>query len=256
MTDAVTARERDQLVKLNRANARQAEREAAMREKVLLAETMDLLTAQFEAEDQLWKEAIVIATEAVNKANAQIAAQCAELGIPAAEAPQIRTAWQARGASYADRDRRAELRRLAEVRLAALTKTAKTAIQASALEVERQLVLSGLESSEARAIFDSLPTVEQLMPALDLDDLGVKRWQPPEDIAGRLTTPLTPAQRKRRQVLRAIEANPGASDRKIAQLANCDHKTVAAYRRERGEVPAITGDSPTGPEDDADEDNA
>jgi hypothetical protein len=87
--------------------------------------------------------------------------------------------------------------------------------------------------------------VEQLMPNLSLEDLGVKRWQPPEDIAAQLTTPMTPAQRRKRQILRAIEANPGASDRKIAEIASCDHKTVATYRRERGEFPAIGGESPT-----------
>lgn len=82
------------------------------------------------------------------------------------------------------------------------------------------------------------------MPNLSLEDLGVKRWQPPEDIAAELTTPMTPAQRRKRQILRAIEANPGASDRKIAEIANCDHKTVAAHRRESGEFPAIGGESP------------
>ena len=76
-----------------------------------------------------------------------------------------------------------------------------------------------------------MPTVADLMPALSLEDLGVKHWQPPEDIAAQLTTPMTPAQRRKRQILRAIEANPGASDRTIAQIAGCDHKTVATHRR-------------------------
>ena len=90
-----------------------------------------------------------------------------------------------------------------------------------------------------------MPTVADLMPALSLQDLGVTRWQPPEDIAAQLTTPMTPAQRRQRQIRRAIEANPGASDRKIAEIAHCDHKTVAAHRREGGEFPAIGGESPT-----------
>ena len=44
-----------------------------------------------------------------------------------------------------------------------------------------------------------MPTVADLMPALSLQDLGVTRWQPPEDIAAQLTTPMTPAQRRQRR---------------------------------------------------------
>ncbi len=121
--------------------------------------------------------------------------------------------------------------KLAEATLPALTKTAKTLIQGGALDVEERLIVDGLQSDEARSVSASMPTVEALTPALTLEDLGVKRWQPPEDIAAQLTTPLTPAGRRRRRVLRAIEANPGASDRKIAAIAGVDHKTVAAARR-------------------------
>jgi hypothetical protein len=242
---AMTKAERDQLIALSRRRARQAEREAEMREKVLLAEVIDLMTAEFQAEDRLWKEAVTIAQEAAAKANAHIRTVCADLGIPPDEAPQVRTGWEPRGSSYRDRERRAELRKLAETRLTALTKTAKAAIQAEQLRVEEQLVLGGLRSDEAREFLASMPGPEQLMPPLSLDDLGVKRWQPPEDAAGQLTTPLTPAQRKQRQVRRAIEANPGVSDREIGRLTNVDHKTVAKARRDRGELPAISGEIPT-----------
>jgi hypothetical protein len=137
----VNKTERDQLSKLARLRAKQAEREAEAREKVLLAEVQDQLTAQFDDHDQ------------------------------------------------------------------------------------------------------SMPSAEQLMPPLRLEDLGVVRWQPPEDAAAQLTTPQTPAAKRRRRILRAIEANPGASDRRIAEIAGCDHKTVSAHRN-RGEMPAIVGKTP------------
>jgi hypothetical protein len=243
MTD-MTKAERDQLIGLARRRARQAEREAEMREKILLAEVINDMTAEYEARDALWADAVMIAEEAALKANAQIAARCADLGIAPKDAPRLTLHWQARNPEYDNNGRRAELRKLAETRLAALTKTAKTAIQAGALEVEEQLIMGGLESTKAKAFLDSMPTVEQLMPSLRLDDLGVVRWQPPKDAASQLTTPLTPAQRRRRQIRRAIEANPGASDRKIAEIACCDHKTVAKYRCHRGEVPALSEEFP------------
>jgi hypothetical protein len=68
------------------------------------------------------------------------------------------------------------------------------------------LVLGGLQSGEARELFNALPTVEALMPALTLDDLGVTHWQPPDDIAAQLTTPTTTADLARRQERRAIES--------------------------------------------------
>lgn len=58
-------------------------------------------------------------------------------------------------------------------------------------------------------------------------------------------THITTANRRRRRILRAIDANPGASDRKIAEIAGVDHKTVAAHRRERWELPRPVGNFPT-----------
>lgn len=240
----MTKSEREQLSKLARLRARQAEREAEAREKILLAEVQDQLTAEFDAHDELWAEAVTIAEEAAAKANAHIRAVCADLGIPPREAPQPGLAWHC-GPSYSDEKRRGELRKLAATRLAALTKTAKAAIGDRLLEVETELIASDLKSGDAKAFLLAMPTAEQLMPPLSIEELGVVRWQPPEDAATQLITPLSPAEKRRRRILRAIEANPGASDRKIAQIAGVDHKTVAAHRRDRREVPAIGGEIPT-----------
>ena len=89
-----------------------------------------------------------------------------------------------------------------------------------------------------------MPTVQALMPPLSLEDLGVIRWQPPEDAAGQLTTPLTPAQRRRRQILRAIEANPARP------TARSPRSRAATTRPSpppagRGDFPAIGGEIPT-----------
>jgi hypothetical protein len=226
----MTKPDRDALIGLNRRRARQAEREAEARERVLLAEVEDLMTAEFEAHDRLWAEAVNIAKDAMAKANAQIQAQCLDLGIPPKHAPGLSLTWHARSSEFTDSSRRAELRRLAASRLAALTKTAKSAIQAASLNVEEQLILGGLQSGEARAFIAAMPTPEQLMPPLSLEDLGVVHWQPPEDAASQLTTPLTTTARNRRRIRRLIVAMPDASDREIARIANVDHKTVAAQR--------------------------
>jgi hypothetical protein len=235
--------DRDALIRVARARAKQAEADA--RAKVLLADVLNDITAEYNAHDALWADAVAIAEGYAAKANAQIQVRCAELGVPPAQAPGLELGWRRRSAQFSDQDRRSEVRKLAEARLDALTQNAKTAIRASALDVEEQLILGGLESAEAKEFLAALPTVVQLMPPLAIEDLGVVRWQPPEDAAARLTTWLSPADRRDRRVLRAIEANPGASDRRIAEIAGVDHKTVAAYRRERGEIATAAGEIPS-----------
>jgi hypothetical protein len=236
----ISKAEVDRLLRLAKARAKQAEREAEAREKILLAEVRDQLTAEFDAHDALWAEAVTIAEEAAAKANSHIRAVCSDLGIPPSEAPQLALGWASRGPSYSDKQRRAELYKLAETRLAAATKAAKAGIGDRLLDVETELLAGQLESTAALAFLASMPTVETLMPPLQIEDLGVVRWQPPEDAATQLTTPLTPADKRRRRVRRAIEANPGLSDRAIAKLAGVDHKTVAAHRG--GELPAAAGE--------------
>ena len=86
------------------------------------------------------------------------------------------------------------------------------------------------------------------MPSLSLDDLRVRHWQPPDGAASALLSPSTPADRKQRQILRAIESHPEASNRELAELAGCYHKTIAAYRNRAefpGELPAPGGEFPT-----------
>jgi hypothetical protein len=79
------------------------------------------------------------------------------------------------------------------------------------------------------------------MPPLSLGDLGVKTWQPAADAARELLEAPTGTDRRRKLIARAIEQNPGASDRRIAQVTGFDHKTVAKYRAE--EVLAISGEA-------------
>jgi hypothetical protein len=232
----VNKSERDDLIRLVRLRAKQARSDAETRAKILIAETEDLMAGQFEAEDALWASAVAIAEKAAALANERIAEQCALLGIPPHHAPGLELMWRSRSREFTSPGRRAEVRKLAQARLAALTSAAKSAIDNQALEAETALVAGSLESADARAVLDAMPTAEQLMPALSLDDLGVKTWQPPEGAVSALLTPSTPADRKRRKVLAAIEAHPGWSDRKIAEIAGADHETVAAYRRRAGET--------------------
>ena len=88
----------------------------------------------------------------------------------------------------------------AQIKLGYAGDALKTMIDGEALKAETALLVCGLESDEARQLAAALPTAEELMPALGLEDLGVKGWQPPQDAASRLLTPSAPADRKRRRM--------------------------------------------------------
>lgn len=241
----MSRRDRDDLIRIVKARARQAKTEAEQREKVLLAETENLISTEFEARDEMWAEAVTIAEEATTKANAQIAARCADLGIPTKYAPKLTMGWTRRAYEFQDPSKRSELRKRTMIRLAALTKTAKTLIDKKVLDIEEALIIGNLESDQARELVEAMPSVDTLMPALGLDDIGVVGWQPPVDSAAELMKPTTTADIKRKRVRQAIAANPDASNRRIAELAGVDHKTVAKHREAGGEIPALGGEIPT-----------
>ena len=139
-TNPMTNADRQALIRIVKARAKQAEREAEMREKIVIVEVLDLMTAEYAARDELWSDAVAIAEEAAAKANTQIQLRCAELGIPAKHAPQLELGWRSRSGEFINPSRRAELRKLAEAKAPAVTKTAKTAIQFAALNIEERLV--------------------------------------------------------------------------------------------------------------------
>jgi hypothetical protein len=247
--NGMTREERKDLIGLARLTAKTAKAQVKEREKVLLAEVEDTLNAEFSARDELWAGAIRIAEAAVAATNEKVRAECAALGIPERDAPHVGLSWYGQSARFADPQARAETRKLAQVRLTALSETARASIDAKALEVETTLIAGGLESGEAIAFVESMPSVEALMPALTLRDLGVKRWQPPREAARELLTPSTPADMRRKQIMQAVEQNPGASNRQIAAVTGFDHHTVGKYRAQAGEsageLPAGAGELPS-----------
>jgi hypothetical protein len=233
--------ERNDLIRLVKARAQQARSEADQRKAVLLNEAEELMAAEFEARDEMWAEAVAIAGDAAAKANDLIRARCQDLGIPARFAPSVDIGWSARSPEFRAAGRRAELRKLAQSRVETLTKTAKTMIDRQALDAETALLAGGLESEDARAHLVAMKTVEELMPTLTLDDIGVKHWQPDPGAAAALLTPGGAMSRRRKLILQAIERSPAASNRQIAAAIGCDPKTVAAARR-AGEVGADGGE--------------
>lgn len=171
MTTSISRTERIELARLVKLRARVAKEDIATREAALLADVEAQLAAHYSSRHEAWVEITEGARKAVADADSEIAARCRALGIPEQLRPRITTSWYDRGEN-ADKSRRAELRKVAQTRLAANARAAKVEIDRSAADLLTQLAAGALESSESRSFLEAMPTIDQLMPRLVLPELS------------------------------------------------------------------------------------
>jgi hypothetical protein len=124
-------------------------------------------------QDAVWAAATKEAQKVVDEAQEQIAERCKERGIPKSFAPGLALQWYGRGEN-ATSARRAELRRVAQAEIAAMSKAAITKIERKSLELRTQVVAMALKSSAAKVFLESLEPVEQMMHLLDFGEIERK----------------------------------------------------------------------------------
>jgi hypothetical protein len=161
----MTAAERVELGKLVRLNAKVAKDEAEARGLAMLADAEAKLAARFKMEDEMWADITATARKQVEEANAAIAALCRQRGVPEEFRPELRVGWFGRGEN-AYKERRAELRRLAQAQVEAVVKEAKVEIDRAAAEQITHITQCGLTSQEARAFIEAMPSPGDLMPPI------------------------------------------------------------------------------------------
>jgi hypothetical protein len=168
--DGMSRRDREDLLKLARARERVAKSGIKHRAAELLAQVEEELSAIYRERDPRWAAITDEAERVVAEADAAIAAKCRDLGIRESFRPGLHLNWWSRGEN-ASRERRVELRRLAERRIAALAQGAQTAIERASVDVQTHLLAGGLETAAARAFLDSMPTPAGLMPPIPVAEL-------------------------------------------------------------------------------------
>jgi hypothetical protein len=260
----MTAKDRDKLAVLARKRAKVTETMVSERVNVLRADVEDQLAANYKFDDARWADINQRTMREVAKTDAEIAAICRRVGIPEHLRPKISVGWDSRGENLLA-SRRAELRKLAYARIDAAAESAKVHIGVSLVDVETELIRDGLESAEAIAYLDSMPTPEQLLPQIAVAELEpgtpTRRhgkseedfrgrfggWEPPTGAGAALLTPSSASIReeKRQAIAAALTANPGQSDRQIASLVGVSHKTVGKLRSVAGEIPTEGGEIPS-----------
>lgn len=168
--DPMTARERAELAQLMRRREAVAKTAAKQRAAVVLARAEADLAATFRADDDRWAVVMAAAHAAVEAANAEIARVCREEGVPREFAPSLNTYWLSRGENGL-KERRVELRRVAESRVKAMELAARTEIERRSVEAQTAILAGGLADGAARRMLDSLPSADALMPALAVAEL-------------------------------------------------------------------------------------
>jgi hypothetical protein len=95
------------------------------------------------------------------------------LGIPKRFRPQLEVEWYGRGENMF-KERRTELRNVAESQLEARAARAKVTIDHDELNLTTKIVQEGLDSEHAKAFLAALPSVETLMPPVSLPEIEAK----------------------------------------------------------------------------------
>ena len=84
--------------------------------------------------------------------------------------PSLHVGWYDRGEN-ADAKRRTELRKVAQTRLEARARAAKLEVERHEVTVLEKLAAGALESTEAKAFLEAIPSASELMPTVTLAEL-------------------------------------------------------------------------------------
>jgi cell fate regulator YaaT (PSP1 superfamily) len=177
MPEAITRAERNDLMALARRREKVAKTQVEARSAELLADFERQMASVYTFDDdETWQKAMDDATKALQEADETIKERCKELGIPMEYRPGVGINWHGRGQNEVIR-RQAELRRVAKSRIKELAESAKHRIEAASVDVQEQLMVTGLNQA-AREALAGMPTPEQLMPVLDVIELENAVSQP------------------------------------------------------------------------------
>lgn len=166
----MTKHEREALAKLIRQRERLAKTAAAERSAQLLADFEQQADRIYHYnEDEVWQRVMAAAKEAIGKAQQEIANRCRELGIPGPFQPTVSVAWHQQRAAISQE--RAKMRQVARRRIEQIEASARTAIERASVSAQEALLTGGLTTDAAKLFAEALPSVEELMPNLDMAQL-------------------------------------------------------------------------------------
>jgi hypothetical protein len=166
----MTKSEREELAKVLRERRRLGTKMVEQQKAKLRADAEEQLAEIYRSDDAAWRDLTMAAEGYIRKADRELAKRCEELGIRPEFRPRLSLSWYGRGEN-ASKERRAELRKVMETRLDEMAKAATVQIESKILEGLTLLAADGLESSAAQAFLAGMPSVDALMPSIDVTAL-------------------------------------------------------------------------------------
>jgi len=166
----MSSAERSELAKLVRLRSRVAKNEVMATIGTKMARFESHLAAQYDKYDEHWAELSKEADAKVKQLDAELAKRCQQLGIPDRFRPELDISWYHRGEN-ATKQRREELIRVAKSELEAQALRAKSLIERKEVELIGKIVEEGMDSENAKAFLEAMPTADQLMPELTLSKI-------------------------------------------------------------------------------------
>jgi hypothetical protein len=137
----------------------------------LMADFEKKIAARYKPADHpVWRNLHEAACRFEAEADEKMRAVCRQHDVPEAWGPRINFSWYDRGES-ASAQRRAELRKIAVTEAERRTAVAEAELKRRSVDAQEAIIMQGITSEAARALIQSLPTVEQLMPPLDVEAL-------------------------------------------------------------------------------------
>ena len=170
---SMTRTERQDLARVVRLRAKIVRNELETQADKILADVEQQLAARYSKSHELWADVVKEAEEVVAKADAEIAKRCRERGLLETFRPQLHANWYSRGEN-ADKDRRKELRLVAQTEVEAQLNVAKDKINRVEADLLTQIMADGLTSEAAKSFLESMPSIDNLMPKLMLGNLEKK----------------------------------------------------------------------------------
>ena len=168
MTDLMTRTERTELAGLVRRNFKVARTGIDSQKARVLADFEAALSKEWDPVELACQELVAEAHAVMARANARIADGFIKMGLPKEWAPSGHVYWSSRGENGIAA-RRSELRKAAVARAEATARDAKLALDQRETEILTELATSALTSAAAQAFLRQVPTLAELMPALEVE---------------------------------------------------------------------------------------
>jgi hypothetical protein len=165
--------ERQDLSRVVRLRAKIVRSELETQADRILAEFEQQLAAKYSKSHELWADIVKDAEQVAAKADAEIARKCREKGLVEAFRPRLNAEWYSRGEN-ADKNRRDELRRVAETEVEAQLGIAKDKVNRAEADLLTRIMADGLTSATATNFLETMPSIDDLMPKLTLVNLEKK----------------------------------------------------------------------------------